>query len=773
MFSTDLAYMLEAAFREAVKRKHAFFCVEHILYALLFDPDVSAIVEACGGEPESVRRQLERFFDAHVEKLPDSAGGNQLSGRPKEPVQTPAVRRILERAILHMHSAGKDLITAQDVFVAILSEEDSHAVYSLQKEGVNKLAVLDYVSHGASTDGRSREKPFEQTERREQRSKGQTQLEQREEDEEAAPGRIPTTEIRHKKVHRRFAEDLTEHARQGRLDPVIGREREIERALKVLSRRQKNNPLFLGDPGVGKTAMANAMAQRIVRGDVPDNLKDAHIYSLNVGSLLAGTKYRGEFEERLKYIIEGLLEEKNAILFIDEIHTLVGAGATGSGAMDAANLLKPALASGRLRCIGSSTHEDYKKSFERDRALSRRFSAIDLSEPSVKQTIDILKGLKDKFEIHHQVKYAACAITSAAELAAKYINERFLPDKAIDVIDEAGAANNLLPPKKRKKVISEAEIETIVSAIAKVPVKSVSASDHKILVNLANRLKQVVFGQDKAIEAVAMAIKRSRANLKQENKPVGCFMFAGPTGVGKTEVAKALAGEMGVHFHRFDMSEYMEKHTVARLIGAPPGYVGYEEGGILTDLIRRQPYAVLLFDEIEKAHEDIYSILLQVMDEAVLTDSHGRKADFRHVVLIMTTNAGSEKSSSIGFGAAQVEGNRETAIKKLFKPEFRNRLDDIVYFNSLPREVIGKIVDKFIKELEQQLEEKNVTFDLSGEARDWLADKGFDPLLGARPMGRLIQKEIKDPLADQILFGRLRKGGKVKIRLAQGRLALN
>ncbi|RIL04498.1 MAG: ATP-dependent Clp protease ATP-binding subunit ClpA, partial [Proteobacteria bacterium] len=500
-------------------------------------------------------------------------------------------------------------------------------------------------------------------------------------------------------------------------------------------------------------------------GEVPDTLKNSKIYSLHVGSLIAGTKFRGEFEERLKLIVQELTQIGDTILFIDEIHTMVGAGATGTGSMDAANLLKPALASGKIRCIGSTTHEDYKKSFEKDRALSRRFSTIDLPEPSIEETVKILKGLQKRFEKHHKVKYSVQALQTAAELSAKYINDRYLPDKAIDVIDEAGAANNLLPPAKRKKVIGESEVEKVVASIAKVPVKSVSKGDQELLRNLEANLKAKVFGQDKAVEAIARAIKRSRANLKQENKPLGSFLFAGPTGVGKTELAKVLAGELGVHFHRFDMSEYMEKHAVARLIGAPPGYVGYEEGGILTDLVRKQPYAVLLFDEIEKAHEDIFNILLQVMDDAKLTDSHGRKTDFRHVILIMTTNAGSEKAASIGFGKNQPEGNRENAIKRLFKPEFRNRLDETVHFNALPFEVVQMIVDKLIAETQQQLEEKRVTLKLSDQAKRWLAEKGFDTVLGARPMARLIQKEIKDPLSEEILFGKLMKGGEALVAL--------
>jgi len=517
--------------------------------------------------------------------------------------------------------------------------------------------------------------------------------------------------------------------------------------------------------------MASALAQRIVSGEVPDTLKGAKIYTLNMGSLIAGTRFRGEFEERLRKVIDELSKIERAILHIDEIHTIVGAGATGTGSMDAANLLKPALASGKIRCIGSTTHDDYKKHFEKDRALNRRFSVIDLDEPSIAETVKILEGLKEKFEKHHNVEYSKPALRAAAELSAKHINDMFLPDKAIDVIDEAGAANKILPSKKRKKKLTEREIEKVVSAIAKVPIKNISGSDETTLKNLEAELMKIVFGQDKAVRSVALAIKRSRANLKGDGRPMGSFLFAGPTGVGKTELAKALSQVMSVPFHRFDMSEYMEKHSVARLIGAPPGYVGYEEGGILTDLVRKQPYAVVLFDEIEKAHEDVYNILLQVMDDAILTDTHGKKADFRNVIIIMTTNAGSEKAHSLGFGNLHSGDNREKAVKRMFKPEFRNRLDETIYFTSLPPEVIGMIVDKFIGELEAQLKERRVTFSLSDEAREWLTKKGFDPILGARPMDRLIQKEIKDPLADEILFGKLKKGGAVKIELIDGKIS--
>ncbi|MBX7143124.1 MAG: ATP-dependent Clp protease ATP-binding subunit ClpA [Oligoflexia bacterium] len=750
MFSTDLAYAIEAAFREARKRHHAYFCVEHLLFALIHNDEVSKVLRSCGANLSALKRALETFFERHVEV----AHSEIHEGRTnyEEPMQTPAVQRVLQRALVHMHSAGKQIVSAPDVLVAIFSEEDSHAAFVLSEQGLSRLDVVQCISHGSSTMGLDEISEDE-------KSSGQVSEDDDEQDRVERPAKGTLLE--------RLTEDLTEKARSGDLDPIIGRDKEIERAVKILCRRQKNNPLFLGDPGVGKSAMAHALALRMVSGQVPTQLKDARIFSLSVGSLIAGTKFRGEFEERLKGVVQELKKIGNAILFIDEIHTIVGAGATGTGTMDAANLLKPALASGKLRCVGSTTHEDYKKSFEKDRALSRRFSTIDLFEPSIDETTEILKGLKARFEEHHQVKYSEAALRAAAELSAKHINDRALPDKAIDVIDEAGATNSILSPKKRKKLITEKEIEAVVSAIARVPVKSVSKSDAELLQSLEARLRCQVFGQDKAVAAVARAIKRSRASLKSDTKPVGCFLFAGPTGVGKTELAKALAKELGVSFHRFDMSEYMEKHAVARLIGAPPGYVGYEEGGQLTDLVRRQPYAVLLFDEIEKAHEDIYSILLQVMDDARLTDSHGKKADFRNVILIMTTNAGSEKAAALGFGEMRSDSNRDQAIKRLFKPEFRNRLDEIVYFSPLPLEVIRLVVDKCVAELALQLATRSVTISLSPEARDWLAQRGFDPLLGARPMARLLQKEIKDKLADEILFGRLKSGGKVNIICAE------
>lgn len=737
MFNTELSYLIEAAFREAVKRRHLYFCIEHLLYALLYDEDVTQILQRCGGNISALKSTLEKFFDTELEKLSAEEAPEE---NEYEPMQTPACRRVLQRALLHARSASKEAIAPRDLLVCIATEEESHAAFFLKQQGITRLDIVEYVSHGVSRVSFDQE--FEGTA-----------------DDEEGSGEIPSDE----KILGRFTENLTALAREGKLDPIIGREREIERAVKILSRRQKNNPLFLGDPGVGKTSLANAIALRIVGNNIPEALSGAEIFSLQVGSLVAGTKFRGEFEERLKRIIQELAAHPKAILFIDEIHQIVGAGATGSGSMDAANLLKPALQTGKLRCIGSTTYEDYKKSFEKDRALSRRFSTIDVIEPTIEETVLILKGLIERFESYHKVKYAASSLKAAAELSAKYINGRLLPDKAIDVIDEAGASNAILPAQKRKKTIGEKEIEAVVSQIARVPVRSVSRDDADLLQHLEENLKKLVYGQEKAVEAISRAVKRSRANLTQESKPIGSFLFAGPTGVGKTELAKSLASELGVHFHRFDMTEYMEKHSVARLIGAPPGYVGYEEGGQLTDLVRKNPYAVLLLDEIEKAHEDIYNILLQIMDDAQLTDSHGKKADFRNIIIIMTTNAGSEKAASMGFGASQGSSQQDSAIKRAFKPEFRNRLDEVVHFNPLPKEVIKNIVDKFVRQLELQLVARKITFTLSDAAREWLSEKGFDPVLGARPMSRLIQREIKDAIADEILFGALKNGGTVAV----------
>lgn len=758
MFSTSLGYTLEAAVREASQRKNAYFCIEHLLYALLFDAEVKEILYHCGANLDELRKSLEDFFDSEIEK---TVAQDPVATSPHDidPVQTPAVQRVLQQAIVHTHSAGKELITSKDVLVALFSEKESHAVFFLLEQGISKLDVTEYISHGVSK--------VEDDE-----LSGPISSDIDEDDDDEFSGEEPPSSGSKKSLLARYCEDLTKLAAEDELDPVIGREAEITRAIKILCRRQKNNPLFLGDPGVGKTAVAHGIAQRIVKGEVPELLKGAQLFSLDVGTLIAGTKFRGEFEERLKAVVKELAGIPKAIVFIDEIHTIVGAGATGTGSMDAANLLKPALSSGKLRCIGSTTYEDYKKSFERDRALSRRFSTIELREPSVDETVEILEGNKSRFEDHHNIKYTSGALRAAAELSAKYITERCLPDKAIDVIDEAGAANNLLTPSKRKKSISAHDIELVVSTVAKVPITSISGTDEDRLKSLDEDLKKLVFGQDKAVAAVVRSIKRKRANIGLEDKPVGCFLFAGPTGVGKTELAKQLANLLGVPFHRFDMSEYMEKHTVAKFIGSPPGYVGYDEGGQLTDLVRKQPYAVLLLDEIEKAHQDIFNILLQVMDAATLTDSHGKKADFRNVILIMTTNAGSDAARTMGFGRGEAGSNREAAVKKLFRPEFRNRLDEIVEFAPLPQKIMEQIVDKNIRDLEIQLKTKKVQISLSKEARKWLAENGFSAELGARPMARLIQKEIKDPLTDELLFGKLKGGGEVKVDVKNGKVSL-
>jgi ATP-dependent Clp protease ATP-binding subunit ClpA len=753
MFNTELTYLLDAAIKEAITRRNTFFCAEHILYALLFDPEIEKALKSLGADKTKLLSRLSVFFTNELEHAPKEQ-------KEVEPLQTPQSRRIIQRALIQTRSSGKDLVTPLDMLAAISKEQEDEcmASYFLRQLGMSHLDILNYISHGISKVSDEELEDEEVTENQKHASDDSEsdQLQQNPE-----------------KTLQQFTEDLTELARNGKLDPIVGREKEISRAIKILARRQKNNPLFLGDPGVGKTSLANAIALKIISNEVPDVIKGATIYSLHVGALVAGTKFRGEFEERLRKIVLALKKKDKAILFIDEIHQLVGAGATGNGSMDAANLLKPALQSGNLRCIGSTTYEDYKKTFEKDRALSRRFSPIDVIEPSIEETVLILQGLVSHYESFHKVHYSKAAIKAAAELSAKHIFGRLLPDKAIDVIDEAGATNAILPESQRKKTITEKEIEKVVSLIARVPVSSVSKDDSARLQGLEKRLKDKVFGQAEAVEQVVKAVKRSRASLGNEQKPVGCFLFAGPTGVGKTELAKCLAQELGVPFHRFDMSEYMEKHSVARLVGAPPGYVGYEEGGQLTDLVRKQPYAVLLLDEIEKAHEDIYNILLQVMDDARLTDSQGKLADFKNIILIMTTNAGSEKSATVGFGSQVHRAKSEEAIKKQFKPEFRNRLDEIIYFAALSEPLLKDIVEKFIHELEKQLSERKVTFHLTDEAKQYLAEKGYDPLLGARPMKRIIQREIKDALSDEILFGQLKKGGLVTIVLEDEKLKFN
>ena len=741
MISKELEGTLKTALKEAQGRRHEYLCLEHLLYALLQDKDASRAIINCGGDIERLRKSLEEFFNGELETLP--------AGFDQEPQQTLSFHRVLQRAVIHAQSAERKEINGGNLLIAMFRESDSYAVYLLEDQGITRFDVVNYVSHGISKISTGEDWP---------------QSEQEHDDEEKPAQRVKPLQA--------FTVNLVNKAGQGSIDPLIGRDDEIERTIHVLCRRRKNNPIYVGDPGVGKTALAEGLALKIHRGEVPDALKDAVIYALDMGALLAGTKFRGDFEARLKGVLAGLSKQPNSILFIDEIHTVVGAGATSGGSMDASNILKPALASGELKCIGSTTYHDYKSYFERDRALARRFQKIEIPEPSVDEAYKILQGLKPHYEKHHGVHYSTTALHAAVELSAKHINDRRLPDKAIDVIDEVGAAVKILPPEKRKKIIGPKDIEKIVAKIAKIPPRSVSTSDREQLQNLERDLKLTVFGQDVAVEMLASTIKLSRSGLGHPEKPIGCFLFSGPTGVGKTEMAKQLAHTMGIEFIRFDMSEYMEKHTVSRLIGAPPGYVGFDQGGLLTDAINKSPYAVLLLDEIEKAHPDLFNILLQVMDHATLTDNNGRKADFRNVILIMTTNAGAREMSGapLGFGAQSNVGKGKEAIEKMFSPEFRNRLDAMITFNSLSMEVIEKVVDKFIMELDEQLNDKKVFLHLTAKARRWFAERGYDPTFGARPMARLIQNEIKRVLADDILFGKLQNGGKVTVDENEGKL---
>ncbi len=741
MISKELERTLNTALKEAKGRRHEYVCLEHLLYALLEDKDATGAIVNCGGDIDRLRKGLEEFFQTHLEALPE--------GSDQQPQQTLSFHRVLQRAVIHAQSAEKKEINGGNILVAMFREPDCYAVYLLEEQGITRFDVVNYISHGISKIA-TREEWSQSDE---------------EQSEEEKPGRrVNPLEA--------FTVNLVAKAQQGNIDPLIGRDDEIERTIHVLCRRRKNNPIYVGDPGVGKTALAEGLALKIHHGEVPDVLKDAVIYALDMGALLAGTKFRGDFEARLKGVLTGLKKQPNSILFIDEIHTIVGAGATSGGSMDASNILKPTLASGELKCIGSTTYHDYKSYFERDRALARRFQKIEVPEPSQDEAYKILEGLKPHYEKHHGVHYSAGAIRAAVQLSAKHINDRKLPDKAIDVIDEVGAAVKIQPPEKRKKMIGPKDIERIVAKIAKIPPRSVSTSDKEQLQNLERDLKLTVFGQDAAIETLASTIKLSRSGLGHPEKPIGCFLFSGPTGVGKTEVAKQLAQVMGIEFIRFDMSEYMEKHTVSRLIGAPPGYVGFDQGGLLTDAINRNPYAVLLLDEIEKAHPDLFNILLQVMDHAALTDNNGKKADFRNIILIMTTNAGAREMSGapLGFGAPSKAGKGKEAIEKMFSPEFRNRLDAMIVFNALGMEIIERVVDKFIVELDHQLNEKKVFLQLTPKARRWLAERGYDPSFGARPMARLIQNEIKRVLADEILFGSLQGGGNVEVDENDGKL---
>ncbi len=734
MIAQELEVSLHMAFVEARQKRHEFITVEHLLLALLDNPSAAEVLRACAANIVELRRELTEFIDRNTPTVP---GTEEIDTQP-----TLGFQRVIQRAILHVQSSGKKEVTGANVLVAIFGEKDSHAVYFLQKQGITRLDVVNYISHGITKHPQPAHK---REESQEGEAEGQPQ-----------GGALEN-----------FTQNLNQAALMGKIDPLVGREKELERVIQTLCRRRKNNPLLVGEAGVGKTAIAEGLAARIVEGRVPEILANATVYALDMGALLAGTKYRGDFEQRLKGVLKQLADNPDAILFIDEIHTLIGAGAASGGTLDASNLLKPALSSGALKCIGATTYNEFRGVFEKDHALSRRFQKIDVNEPSVTETVSILRGLKSRFEEHHGVKYSAAAITNAAELSAKYITDRHLPDKAIDVIDEAGAAQRILPKSKQKKVIGKQEIEEIVARIARIPPQHVSADDRSALKNLERDLKSVVFGQDPAIEALAKAIKMSRSGLGNPQKPIGCFLFSGPTGVGKTEVARQLAYCMGIELIRFDMSEYMERHTVSRLIGAPPGYVGFDQGGLLTEAVTKKPHAVLLLDEIEKAHPDVFNILLQVMDHGTLTDNNGRKADFRNVVLIMTTNAGAEalQKTSIGFTTAKEAGDEMADIKRMFSPEFRNRLDAIISFKPLDTEVILRVVDKFLMQLEGQLHEKKVEAIFTDQLRAWLAEKGFDPLMGARPMARLIQDSIRAALADELLFGRLQHGGKVTIDL--------
>ena len=733
MLSQELEFSLNSAFQSARERRHEFITVEHLLAALLDNPSAARVLRACGGNIEELRRSLTAFLEENVPKL---AAASKIDTQP-----TIGFQRVIQRAVLHVQGVGKKEVTGANVLIAIFGEKESHAVYFLHKQNISRFDVVNYISHGIS------KVPGE----------NQNELPAQEEGEEGAATEKSPLDV--------FCINLNEQARLGKIDPLIGRDKEVERTIQVLCRRRKNNPLFVGEAGVGKTAIAEGLAKKIVDGDVPDVLSQSTIYALDMGSLLAGTKYRGDFEKRLKAVLAQLKKHENAVLFIDEIHTIIGAGAASGGAMDASNLLKPVLASGDLKCIGSTTYQEYRNIFEKDRALSRRFQKIDVTEPSVEEAVEILRGLKNRFEQHHGVRYTFQALRSAVELSHRYINDRHLPDKAIDVIDEAGAGQQLLPPSRRKKTIGVHDIEDIVAKIARIPPKTVSTSDREALKTLERDLKMVVFGQDQAIEALGTAIKMSRSGLGHPEKPVGSYLFSGPTGVGKTEVTRQLARILGLELIRFDMSEYMERHTVSRLIGAPPGYVGFDQGGLLTEAIVKHPHSVLLLDEIEKAHPDVYNLLLQVMDHGTLTDNNGRKADFRNVILVMTTNAGAERlgRASMGFTKQDHVGDEMQEIKRLFSPEFRNRLDAVIQFKALDETTIAHVVDKFILELEAQLSEKNVTIELDNAARVWLAKHGYDPAMGARPMARLIQEQVKKPLANELLFGKLSEGGHVKV----------
>ncbi len=741
MLSKELEFTLNLAFKEAREKNHEFMTVEHLLFALLGNPTAVEVLRACGADLESLKKDVGTFLGETTPKLSNDD--------TRETQPTLGFQRVLQRAVFHVQSSDRNEVTGANVLVAIFSEQESQAVYFLNKSDITRLDVVNYISHGIS---KVHDQPEENLENGDQ-------------------GELPDSTA--KQPLESYATNLNEQAAQGRIDPLIGRREEVQRTIQILCRRRKNNPLFVGEAGVGKTALAEGLAKMIVEGDVPEILLNSTIYSLDLGSLVAGTKYRGDFEKRLKAVLGQVRQEEGAILFIDEIHTMIGAGAASGGVMDASNMMKPMLASGELKCIGSTTYQEYRGIFEKDHALTRRFQKIDITEPSVEETITILKGLKSRFEEYHNVKFSSRALRTAAELSDRYINDRHLPDKAVDVIDEAGASQRLKPPSKRKKTIGVGDIEHVIAQWARIPEKSVSASDKESLRTLERDLKMVVYGQDLAIETLATAIKMSRSGLGNESRPIGSFLFAGPTGVGKTEVSRQLARIMGLELIRFDMSEYMERHTVSRLIGAPPGYVGYDQGGLLTEAITKTPHVVLLLDEIEKAHPDVFNLLLQVMDHGTLTDNNGRQADFRNVVLVMTTNAGAHEMSraSIGFTHQDHSADAMEIIKKLFTPEFRNRLDSIVQFNALDPAVMIQVVDKFIFELEAQFQAQQVTIEVDEAARLWLAEHGHDEKMGARPMARLIQQHIKKPMAEELLFGRLAHGGHLIVHLEEDELA--
>ena len=753
-FSNTLEQAIHAALALANARQHEFATLEHLLLALIDEPDAARVLKACSVDTEDLRGTLVEFIDDDLSNLVTDIEGS-------EAVPTAAFQRVIQRAAIHVQSSGRTEVTGANVLVAIFAERESNAAYFLQEQDMTRYDAVNFIAHGVAKDpayGESR------------RITGATDAENESTRREQEPEAVEAGES----ALAKYCVDLNEKSRRGDIDPLIGRDSEVERCIQVLCRRRKNNPLLVGDPGVGKTAIAEGLALKIVRGQTPEVLANTTIFSLDMGALLAGTRYRGDFEERLKAVVNELEDHPDAVLFIDEIHTVIGAGATSGGAMDASNLLKPALQGGKLRCMGSTTFKEFRQHFEKDRALSRRFQKIDVVEPTTDDAIKILKGLKPYFEEHHSVKYTNEAIKSAVDLSARYITDRKLPDKAIDVIDEAGAAQHLVAASKRRKSIGAKEIEAVVAKIARIPPKSVSKDDAEVLKDLEKTLKRVVFGQDTAIEALASSIKLARAGLREPDKPIGNYLFAGPTGVGKTEVAKQLADTLGVELLRFDMSEYMEKHAVSRLIGAPPGYVGFDQGGLLTDGVDQHPHCVLLLDEIEKAHPDVFNILLQVMDHGTLTDHNGRSVDFRNVVLIMTSNAGAaeQAKAAIGFGRDRREGEDTAAIERTFTPEFRNRLDAVISFGPLPKEVILQVVEKFVLQLEAQLMDRNVTIELTQPAAEWLADKGYDDKMGARPLARVIQEHIKKPLAEELLFGKLAKGGVVQVGVKDGKIDL-